>query len=300
MKRKTIPWAFEGYTRSAEWVDECINCSDDSWETTHSHHTTDSQTESQTMTQHTSGEHSAGRKNEDGEWICTACGGESFDLELFEQFGRDNGCLVKGGGKTGDPLVHMSDVQRAQKYIEDAKNAMTDLGDATKSGSPDDGRDDGSVPSSSGPDEEYTKAVEDLLGIVSTSAVGTSGPVGEKGPEGSRGPGHWEEGDEIVSKSADGSIVSVHKEPDRWVPDSKKYEEYMMYGDDIKSTLPHYATTRGGITYSKKDAGLTMDMHDGLFGTPKSKAEVTGIKFEKNESHSFWKDFKRTFGRNRT
>lgn len=221
-----------------------------------------------------------------GEWVCQTCGGESFDFELFQEYGEEVHCLAMGAGldpKTADmeSLKTHADVQRARKHIDDARAGMEKLGAAAK---------------------------------------GVRGPDGVTGPTAS---GYWEEGEEITSRAADGSIVLTHKSPDRWVDTSKPVLKGHSVGvtwideasiSPVSSALPVVSVDRGGIKYStgthdmgpkaesdriKKDLMKELERLNTKAEAakkPKNSIQINGSLNVSKES-AFIRDFKRAFTR---
>ena len=68
---------------------------------------------------------------EDGSYVCSLCGAESLDFELFEEAGEDEDCLARGveAGTVPDPndVVDWAKVEQSRKWIEEARASFVQL-----------------------------------------------------------------------------------------------------------------------------------------------------------------------------
>ena len=86
-----------------------------------------------------SGNHHDGTKDAEGMWVCSSCGAESRDFELFEEAGAMEGCIDLYGKpevKVSDKdMVLYAEIARARQKIDELRDAMTGVGEAANEAS---------------------------------------------------------------------------------------------------------------------------------------------------------------------
>lgn len=85
-----------------------------------------------------SGNHSAGKRLDDGTWTCSECGAESMDFEMFEEAGVLEECLSRKSEKQRESeekeaMKALVDAALAEKWIADARSSFEKLGTASLS-----------------------------------------------------------------------------------------------------------------------------------------------------------------------